>query len=169
MILSLLLACPPARDDTGEADTTPFACDVGPYVPGGPFRSFLDAPEAELTLGFQGLLMIQVQGRLDAGAPPIVDVTMSVAAEGASTFSGIQPYVSTVEEDGARLTAPIVVFFTSADIGFWTGRSAVLGLRFEHAARACTWAGTIQLVDEDDCIRAGDTVDCPDDTGGTAR
>lgn len=154
-------------DDAGpppDGAPSTFECELvergadGAWAPLGP-----DA-RAELVLGFQGFLFVEVYVRATGPAPRRVDVILSVTIEGDAPYGGSQPETAlTPTADGAAVSEAIVVFFSSSSVGEYVDRTVEIAVKLEGDGASCTTTGRYLLVDDDPCIHTGDEPICPDD------
>lgn len=145
--LWLLVGCPPTGLDTDLGAQEPFPCTLGQGADGA-FDAFAPGDPAELVLGFQGFLYVELVASA-ADPPPIVDAAMYVEVDGADPIDGAQPAVAFVAADAGALSEPMRLFFTSGSIGTWTGRSAHVAVRLEDGTRACVASADVVLADDE--------------------
>ena len=169
-MLLLCSGCTPAKKQTTESTTKPnsaFICEIG-FSKDDEYITATDASPAELILGFQGFLFVEVRIRAEESSPSPVLVRMSMEVDGSEPFDGSQPDVDLeTQDDGSRVSEEINVFLPSNDTGLYKGKTAQIVMRLEDDASdmSCTTEQLVTLVDDDPCIHTGGEPICPDDTG----
>jgi hypothetical protein len=163
LLLAATLACTPVdapvSDTAAEAD---FACELGVPTEEG----WVPWPERlEMELGFQGFVLAQLQLRSAADAPSPVTATMLIEPEGTEAVSGSQPLVEIRGDGDGGLSEPILVFFTSGNISYYTERSARVAVRLSGQGRDCAVEARATLANDDPCVHTGDQPLCPGDSG----
>ncbi len=144
-----------------------FICEIG-FGKDGDYITAVDADPAELILGFQGFLFVELRVQAEETSPSPVLVRMSMEVDGSEPFDGSQPDVDLeTQDDGSRVSEEINLFLPSNDTGLYKGKTAqvVMRLEDETSGKSCTTERIITLVNDDPCIHTGDEPICPDDTG----
>ena len=159
--LLALLGCPRGPDDTATP-AEPFDCALGLPTAEG-WQPITD--ELEMTLGFQGFLLLVLQARADSDAPETVDAAMMLTLDGEDPISGAQPAVVMEPDAEGRQSEPILLFLTSNYPSWYEGRQAELTVRLSAPGQVCTVQLEGTMVDEDPCVHTGDVPECPEDTG----
>jgi len=160
---------PVAGDDTAQAeDPTTFACEIGLADEDGGWVAAADGDPAELVLGFQGFLFIELRARAEDTCPSPITVLMNGEVEGDTPFDGSQPDVGMTDQgDGTRLSDEIVMFLPTNDVGHFEGATLRTVMRLEGSELNCTTERLFTLVDDDPCIHTGGEPICPEgDTAG---
>ncbi len=171
-MLLLCSGCTPAKKETTERTTKPastFACEVG-FSKDGDYIAAAVADPAELILGFQGFLFVEMRILAEESSPSPVLVRMSMEVDGSEPFGGSQPDVDLeTQDDGSRVSEEVNLFLPSNDTGLYQGKTAqvVMRLEDETSGMSCTTEQIVTLVDDDPCIHTGGEPICPGDTGET--
>ncbi len=184
-----LVAC---GSDTGDAGDTagdgstaaqPFDCTLGIPLPGGGFTALSDDATGELTMGFQGFLVVEMQVCAGSDAPDDVKGQASVAVDDEEAFASYPPPLhfdaaGTVDDASGtplRCSQRFPLRLESGQIGFFKDRSGVIAMKLSGAGKVCVAHGPLRFVDEDKCVHTGEEPCCPgdpcypqrdDDTGG---
>ena len=171
-LLGLVLAgCSAQTVETGADTSLPdgeFACEIGFGDEDGSYVVASDYGDAELILGFQGFLFVELRVRAEEDSPSPVQVRMSMEVEGEPPFDGSQPDVELEDQvDGTRVSEEIVLFLPSNDVGLFKGKTARVVMRLDAPVShsRCTTERYVTLADDDPCIHTGGEPICPEDTG----
>jgi hypothetical protein len=159
LALLMLAGCPPSGPDDTDGKT-PFACELGEFDLDGSLVSYADKGTAELVLGFQSLLFLQVRAVADDPPAKACNATLSIELEGDDPTGGEQPLV---EWHGDGLSDELLFFLPSLAVSSYVDRSATLAVRLESEDAVCLAVSEVVLVDDDPCIHTGGEPICPDD------
>lgn len=174
MALALMAAVPVAACDTGGDDggepveLEPFECELVMAGGEGELVSLEGGGDAEMVLGFQGFLFVELFAAASGeDVPDDVDVTMSVTVGSADPFGGTQNGVDfeAADGDGVRTTEQILVFFSGGSTGDYVGLEAIVTMRLRGDTHECLTTATVTLVDDDPCVHTGEEAICPGDDG----
>lgn len=119
----------------------------------------------ELTMGFQGFLLIVLQAQTPLEGPALMEVAYAMEVQGGEPISGTQPRVPMIPGETNRTSDEILVFLTSHYPSWYEGRQAHLVLKLTDKDHACTLEAEGILVEEDPCSYEGGMPDCPEDSG----
>jgi hypothetical protein len=155
----------PAGDGDGDGDGDPeqFECELGIIDESGDFIPASEQTRAELDLGFQGLLFVEVAVRATGDVPGLVDALVSVTVEDEDPEGSVTNGVPMNDQGEAYVSDPVLLFFNSSIPAELQDRVAEIVIKLEDPARECTTDGLLLLVDDDPCIHTGDEPICPDD------
>ena len=139
----------------------PFDCEL--VLPDGS----KPAPDgaAELILGFQGLLFVEVRLTALPGAFPDQGlVTYTVKAGEAPQIGAAQHGVFTDWVEAERVHTNLIrVFLSGSSVKDYDDRDATITVRLEGDGRFCDAETTWRLRDDDKCLHTGEKPICPDD------
>jgi hypothetical protein len=164
--LALLSACgggPPSEPDGGVTTAVEeFACQIGLADSAGEFVPLSERDDAELVLGFQGFLLVEVRILAGSGAPERPSARFTIEVDGMAPIGAAQGEVAFEARGEGALSEPILVFLNDMTVGTVVGHEAEIVVKLEGEGRRCVATGTVTLVDEDPCIMTSDAPLCPD-------
>ncbi len=158
VVVALAAACS-GGDDPAAPDAAPCDLDVqwGAVRDAG-FAPFVGGDTAELTLGFQGFRYVASALRVvGAEAGERASVTFQVELDGREPYALAAAYdVPPASPDGAHYVANVLVFFNDIPLPQLVGTSALITTRVAVGACRGSYAATVTLVDDEDCIEQPD-------------
>lgn len=148
------------------APKTEVPCKIGLTDDVGTFSPMGEGAKAELVLGFQGFLFVEVHvqtGDVESGR---ADVRASVSVDGEDPFGTNQRGVAVeARADGTGLSDAVLLFLDSSNIAEYKDRHADLRLRMDGDIWTCTATASATFVDDDPCIHTDAEAICPGDGG----
>ncbi len=160
----------PSGDGDGDGDgdeKTEFDCEVGAMDMDGNFVLASETTRAELDLGFQGFLFVEVRVRAKGDVPGLVDAATKVTLAGEDPTGDTTPDVAMKKDGDWFMSDPVLLFFNSSTPADMADRLADVVVKLENSSHECTASGPVLLVDDDPCIHTGEEPICPDDTDDT--
>ncbi len=158
--------------DDVDPEPKVMTCTLGGPRPagteGGVFVPLVAGAEAELTLGFQGFVWIDISLQMDVSGDD--DARLALAGAGVAKVAlsveidGLGPTSSAVTgRFDANAITPLRLLLAPADVGKLKGRSATMALRASVAGLRCDASGSVVLRDDDACIHVDDAHACTKD------
>lgn len=160
----VLCACPAGDGDgdgEGDADKEDFACELGILDADAVFLPAGGDTRAELELGFQGFLFVEIFVRAEGDVPARVEASSRVTVEGEDPTGEKTPDVEMAAWDSGYLSDPVLLFFNSETPADLDGKTVEVVVKLENDSHACTATGAFLLVDDDPCIHTGEEPICP--------
>lgn len=148
-----------------EDEKTPFECALGTAMDGA-FVDLSETPEAELQLGTQGFLFIDVLLEARGDVPPLVEARIGAVVEGESEGGERDPVVELqAGAAGVYGTDDLQAYFDGTNIESLVGKRAQIEAELSSPTHSCSASGAVILVDHDDCLHSPEGPVCPDDPG----
>ncbi len=160
------VACPAGDGDgdgDGDGEKGAFECELGILDTDDAFVAAGDDTRAELELGFQGFLFVEVVVRAVGDVPSLVVASSRITVDGDAPTGQETPGVGMAARKGGYMSDPVLLFFNSDTPADLADRWVDVVVKLEDEKHTCTAAGTLLLVDDDPCIHTGDEPICPGD------
>ena len=148
-LFSLLLGCP-------EVERTPFPCA---WVHGD--GAALDAHEAEVILGFQGLVHVELRATAPSDAPEVVEGSLRFVPDAGAPIQSFHPTLSLLPDgEGARSSDVVLFLLGSGTPADWDGVAGTLEARLQTDEEVCLFSAPLSLRDGDPCAGVDDPSQC---------
>ena len=161
LLAAALCGCP-----SGDDDDEPFPCEAGTLTEEGAFVPLLDGDRAELVLGFQGFLFVELRARAD-DPPRRTAASMRITVAGDPPAGSSQNEVDFVAAPGGGFVSdPVLVFLDGSAPEGYVGRTAEVAVALAGEGRRCVMERSVLLVDDDPCVHTDGEPVCPDPDPG---
>jgi hypothetical protein len=167
LVLAALLAGCPESPGPGPTDAGPDApCDLAVTLGvGGRGESFVpleDGDVAEVIVGYQGFIFLQVILEVEGLASGQVLAPFTITLDGREPYGDNKRVDLEDGGDGAAYSAPLSLYFNDFPLPDVVGKGCRLAVTVDRQGCTGSFGVDLQLRDEDPCIH---TVDDPEQTG----
>lgn len=168
-VAAILAGCPDAPGP-GPSDAGPDApCDIGVSLGvGGRGANFVpleDGDVAEVIVGYQGFIFLQIILRAEGLPPGQVLAPFTISLDGHEPYGDDKRVDVADGGDGAVYSAPLSIYLNDFPLPDIVGRTCRLAVSVYQQGCRAQFGVDLELRDEDPCIH---TVDDPEHTGCTS-